>query len=250
MIDIKEAFKKENEKAIVAFITAGDPTLADTKRYLKVLQESGVDAIELGIPFSDPIAEGVVIQEADLRALKNNVCIDDVFAMLEEEKVKVPVLFMTYANPVFFYGYDAFFKRCKETGVCGVIMPDVPYEENGEIKEVACRYGVKIIDMVAPVSKKRICKVCKDAQGFIYLLSDMGITNMGLSEAVSAIRGVTDTPVCKEFGSTPEEAAKTAAEADGVIIGSAIVKIIAEHGAHADEALAEYVRSIRSAIKY
>ncbi|MBQ9081521.1 MAG: tryptophan synthase subunit alpha, partial [Clostridia bacterium] len=138
MIEIKEAFTRENKKAVVAFITAGDPTLEDTKRYLNILQENGIDAIEIGIPFSDPIAEAAVIQEADLRALKNNVCIDGIFAMLQEVERKVPFVFMTYANPVFFYGYDKFFKRCQECGVSGVIIPDIPFEENSEVKEFAC----------------------------------------------------------------------------------------------------------------
>ncbi len=238
----------KNKKSVAAFITAGDPTLDDTKRYIEILQNSGVDLIEVGIPFSDPIAEGAAIQEADLRALKNGVCPDDIFTMLEGIDKKVPFVFMSYANPVFFYGYEKFFARCQKAGVAGVILPDVPFEENGEIKEVAEKYNVFVADMVAPVSKERIQKICRHAQGFIYLLSDMGLENVGLQNAVCAVKEVSATPVLKEFAATVEEALITATHADGVIIGSQIVKIIAEKGNAADRALNEYVSGICAAV--
>ena len=248
MIDIKTAFEKQNQKAVVAFITAGDPTLQDTERYIELLQESGVDAIEIGIPFSDPIAESHFIQEADLRALQNGVCPDDIFNLLEKIDKKVPFIFMTYANPVFFYGYERFFSRCQQAGVAGIIIPDIPFEENAEVKEIAKKYGVAVLDMVAPVSEKRIQKVCQQAEGFVYLLSDMGTFNIGLESAVKNAKQVTATPICKEFDSTVEDAVKIAQYTDGVIIGSAIVKIIAQHGANADAELKKYLNSVVAAV--
>ncbi|MBP5242089.1 MAG: tryptophan synthase subunit alpha [Clostridia bacterium] len=254
MIEIKEAFKKDG-KAFVTFLTAGDPTLQDTARYLQVLQDNGADLIEIGIPFSDPVAEGPVIQAADIRALKNNVCIDDIFEMLQGVERKVPFLFMTYANPVFFYGYEKFFSRCRETGIAGIILPDIPYEESEEVKSVARKYGVVVIDMVAPTSKERIQTVCKDAQGFIYLVSSLGVTGVrkeittDIGAIARDVKAVTSTPVCVGFGiSTPEQAGKTAAESDGAIVGSAIVRIIAEHGSNADEALAKYISDMSKAV--
>lgn len=255
MIDIKQAFSKGNKKAFVAFLTAGDPTLADSKRYFEIMQESGVDVIEVGIPFSDPIAEGVVIQEADLRALKNGVCLDEIFGMVASIDKKVPFLFMTYANPVFFYGYDKFFSQCVKAGVSGVIIPDIPFEESGEVKSVAQKYGVTVIDMVAPTSNERIDKVCSSSNGFIYLVSSLGVTGVRSKidtdiPAISRrIKRVTDTPVCVGFGiATPEQAANIASGCDGAIIGSAIVKIVAAHGANADAELKKYLSSVARAV--
>lgn len=254
MIEIQQAFKRDG-KAFVTFLTAGDPDLSSTARYLGVLQDAGADIIEIGIPFSDPIAEGPVIQEADIRALKNNVCIDDIFAMLQGVERKVPFLFMTYVNPVFFYGYEKFFRRCAECGIAGIILPDVPYEESGEVKAAAGKYGVTVIDMVAPTSMQRIKTVCKGAKGFIYLVSSMGVTGVrseittDIKGIASQIRQVTDTPVCVGFGiSTPAQAAKTAGESDGAIVGSALVKIIAKNGEHAEEELKKYVSSMSAAV--
>jgi tryptophan synthase alpha chain len=255
MIEIKQAFSRGNKKAFIAFLTAGDPTIKDTERYINIMQESGVDLIEVGIPFSDPIAEGPVIQAADLRSLKNNVCLNDVFEMCARIEKKVPFVFMTYANPVFFYGYDKFFARCKSVGVSGVIIPDIPFEESDEVKSVAVRYGVTVIDMVAPTSEDRIKKVCASSEGFIYLVSSLGVTgvrreiNTDISAIAKKIRQVTSTPACVGFGiSTKEQAAKMAEAADGAIIGSAIVKIIAEYGSGADEKLREYLSGIAKAV--
>lgn len=254
MIDIRQAFQRDG-KAFVAFLTAGDPTLEATARYIAALQDAGVDLIEIGIPFSDPIAEGTVIQEADIRALKNNVCIDDIFKMLEGVERKVPFVFMTYANPVFFYGYEKFFCSCAEAGIAGIILPDVPYEESGEVKSVARKYGVTVIDMVAPTSLQRVETVCKDAKGFVYLVSSMGVTGVrkeittDIKGIAEHIRKVTSTPVCVGFGiSTPEQAAKTAEESDGAIVGSAIVRIIAKYGAHAEEPLKTYASAMSAAV--
>jgi tryptophan synthase alpha chain len=255
MIEIKQAFSKGNKKAFVAFLTAGDPTLADTERYINIMQESGVDLIEIGIPFSDPIAEGPVIQAADIRALKNNVCLDDIFAMVERVDKKVPLVFMTYANPVYFYGYDKFFERLKKVGVAGVIIPDIPFEESGEVKVVADKYGITVVDMVAPTSNERIKKVCANSKGFIYLVSSLGVTGVrskidtDIVEITKKIREFSSTPVCVGFGiSTPDQAANMAKAADGAIIGSAIVKIIGEYGSQADEKLREYLTKVSAAV--
>lgn len=254
MIEISKAFAG-GKKAFVGFITAGDPSLADTARYLQIMQDSGVDIIEVGIPFSDPIAEGPVIQGADARALAGGVDLDGIFTMLSGVKKSVPFLLMTYANPVFFYGYAAFFERCRSMGVAGVIIPDIPFEESGEVKEVASAYGITVVDMVAPTSEERIKKVCAHSKGFIYLVSSMGVTGMRKSfdadiPAVCVkIREVTDTPVCVGFGiSTPSQAAAMAAACDGAIIGSAIVKIIESGGSCADGELREFLTSVARAV--
>ena len=254
MTEISQAFAG-GKKAFVGFITAGDPTLSDTKRYLEIMQESGVDIIEVGIPFSDPIAEGPVIQNADARALAGGVNLGDIFAMVESIDKKVPFLFMTYANPVYFYGYARFFARCRQAGVSGVIIPDIPFEESGEVKSVALGYGVTVIDMVAPTSEERIKNVCAKSQGFIYLVSSMGVTGMrekfdaDISSVYRKIRAVTDTPVCVGFGiSSPEQAKAMAQISDGAIMGSAIVKIIEKYGNKADEHLKEFLTSVASAV--
>lgn len=254
MTDISSAFTG-GEKAFVGFITAGDPTLGDTKRYLEIMQQSGVDIIEVGIPFSDPIAEGEVIQNADARALAGGVNLDKIFEMVGSIEKKVPYLFMTYANPVYFYGYARFFERCRNVGVSGVIIPDIPFEESGEVKEVALNYGITVIDMVAPTSEERIQKVCAQSQGFIYLVSSMGVTGMrshidtDISSVYSKIKAVTDTPVCVGFGiSAPEQAKEMAQKCDGAIMGSAIVKIIEKYGNKADEPLKQFLTRVAEAV--
>ncbi len=253
MNELKKAFK--NGKAFIPFITAGDPSLDATARFIKVLERCGADAIELGIPFSDPTAEGEVIESADMRALAAGTTVDKIFDMLSRVETRVPLLFMTYANPVFAYGYDRFFANCKKAGICGVIVPDVPFEESGEVKDVACKYGITVIDMVAPTSDKRIATVCKNSQGFIYLVSSMGVTGVrntlgcDVAAVTKKIREVTKTPVCVGFGiSSPEQAESTAAAADGAIMGSAIVRIIGRYGEQADEKIAEFVTEIAAAV--
>lgn len=254
MIDISQAFAKDG-KALVTFLTAGDPSLGDTARYISVMQDSGADLIEVGIPFSDPIAEGPVIQAADLRALASGTYADGIFDMLEGVQKKVPVVLMTYLNPVFFYGYDRFFARCAAAGVSGIIVPDAPFEESGEIKQAAAPYGVTVIDMVAPTSEERINKVCAGSKGFIYLVSSMGVTgerkkiDTDISSVVAKIRKVSRTPVCVGFGiSDPVQAGCMAALSDGAIIGSAIVKIIAENAGNADDKLRRFVSEMSAAV--
>ncbi len=256
MTSIKDAFT--NKKAFIAFITAGDPTIDKTKDYIRQIQKAGASLIEIGIPFSDPIAEGPTIQNANVRALKNHVHTDHVFNMVEElkDEITIPLCFMTYLNVVYHYGYDRCFKRCQEVGIKGIIIPDLPYEEKNEVEEVSTQYEVTLISMIAPTSKERVEMIAKEANGFIYLVSSMGVTGTrentsfsnNLEEIVQHIKTVTDTPVAIGFGiHSPTQATSMASIADGVIVGSAIVNIIAENGDHADQAIYDYVKEMSEA---
>ena len=252
---IKDAFK--NGKAFVAFITAGDPNLDKTAEYILEMERAGADLIEIGIPFSDPIAEGVVIQEADLRALQSGTTTDGIFDMVEKlrRKTDMPLVFMGYLNPVFHYGYERFFARCKECGISGIIIPDLPYEEKGECEEIAAKYGVDVISMIAPTSAARIRAIASEARGFLYVVSSMGVTGIrseiktDLASILAAVREASDIPAAVGFGiNTPEQAAKVAEIADGVIVGSAIVKIIARYGSQAGPYIYDYVKKMKEAI--
>ena len=254
MSKIANAF--ENGKAFIGFLTAGDPTVEKTVEYILAMEEAGCDLIEIGIPFSDPMAEGVVIQDSNVRALKHNTTTDDVFDIVRVVRAKtdIPLVFLTYINPVFFYGYERFFKRCSELGVDGIISPDLPYEEKGEIAEIALKNDVDVISLIAPTSKERIQKIAADASGFIYIVSSLGVTGMrseiktDLNSIIGDIRDVCDLPLAVGFGiNTPEQSRDIAKIADGVIVGSAIVKIIEEHGENAAEPLKEYVSSMKKA---
>jgi len=249
---IKDAFR--NKKAFIAYLMAGDPNLAVSAEYILTAQEAGADLIEIGIPFSDPIAEGEVIQAASARALATGTRLDGVFEMVASIKnqMRIPMVFMTYLNPVFVYGYDRFFAKCTEIGICGVIIPDLPFEEQSEAKSVAVKYGIEIITLVAPTSEKRIARIAKEAEGFIYLVSSMGVTGVrseitiDLSMIVSKIRKYTDVPIAIGFGiSTPEQAEHYSSIADGAIVGSAIVRIIGQYGKNAKQALYEYIQSMK-----
>jgi tryptophan synthase alpha chain len=255
---ISVAFAKG--KAFIAFFTGGDPDLACSKRYIAEAIKSGADLIEIGIPFSDPIAEGEVIQAANIRALEKNIGVAGVFEIAESvraEFAETPLVFLTYLNPVFKYGYDAFFAKCESTGVDGIIIPDLPYGEPEQIivKESAAKHNVSLISLIAPTSESRIKEIAKSAEGFIYVVSSTGVTGVrseiktDLSEIVKTIKSVTDVPAAIGFGiSTPEQAKTLGAVADGVIVGSAIVKIVAEHGATADKAVADYVKSMKDSL--
>ena len=254
MSKIANAFK--NGTAFIGFLTAGDPTIDKTIEYILAMEEAGCDLIEIGIPFSDPMAEGVVIQDANVRALKHDTTTDDVFEMVRRvrEVTDIPLVFLTYINPVFFYGYEEFFKKCGELGIDGIISPDLPYEEKGEIKDIALKNDVDVISLIAPTSSERIKMIANDATGFIYVVSSLGVTGMrseiktDLNAILSDIREVTDLPLAVGFGiNTPQQAEDISKIADGVIAGSAIVKIIEEHGENASEALKEYVSSMKNA---
>lgn len=252
---IQEVFT--DKKAFIPFLTAGDPSLEKTAEYIIEMERAGADLIEIGIPFSDPVAEGPVIQEADLRALAAGTTTDKIFEMVRgiREQVKIPLVLMTYLNPVHHYGYGRFFARCRECGIEGIIIPDLPYEEQGELKREAEENGVAVITLIAPTSKERIRTIAKDAEGFLYLVSSMGVTGerneigTGLSEMIREIRAVSDIPVAVGFGiHTPDQAKRIAGIADGVIVGSAVVRMIARYQGHAAKDLYMYVRMMKAAV--
>ena len=252
MSKISDAFV--NGKAFIPFITCGDPDLQTTAQIVKAAADNGADIIELGIPFSDPTAEGPVIQEANVRALKNEVTTDDVFKTVEQirTEVSIPLVFMTYANVVFSYGCDAFFERCAQVGINGIVLADVPFEEMGEFEQSALKHNVEMISLVSPTSEDRIAKIVKHARGFVYIVSSLGVTGVStdIGSIVKVVRANTKTPCAVGFGiSTPEQARNMASLADGAIVGSAIVKIIATYGKEAPSHVGAYVRSMKDAIK-
>lgn len=256
MSKIKSAF--ENGKAFIPFITCGDPDLETTEKIVRAAAESGADLIELGIPFSDPTAEGPVIQGANIRALAGGVTTDKIFELVKKlrKDVTVPMVFMTYANVVFSYGAEKFISTCAEIGIDGLILPDLPYEEKDEFSPICKKYGVDLISLIAPTSDNRIAMICNEAEGFIYIVSSLGVTGTrseittDLDALVSVVRQNTDIPCAIGFGiSTPEQAAKMAALSDGAIVGSAIIKIIEKYGKDAAKPVSEYVKSMKDALK-
>lgn len=255
MSRIHEAF--ENKKAFIPFITCGDPDLETTKKLVIAMAENGADLIELGIPFSDPTAEGPVIQEADNRALSNGATTAKVMAMAKElrKTVRVPMVFMTYANVVFAYGAEKFLSEAKEVEMDGLILPDVPFEEKEEFASLAQAYDMDLISMIAPTSKQRIRMIAKEAKGFIYVVSSMGVTGVrsqittDIASLIEEVRSVTDIPCAVGFGiSTPETAAKMAKLSDGAIVGSAIVRQIAQYGKDSIEPVASFVKAMSDAV--
>ncbi|MCD7735486.1 MAG: tryptophan synthase subunit alpha [Lachnospiraceae bacterium] len=280
MNKIQSAF--ESGKAFIPFITCGDPSLEITEQLVCEMEKAGADLIELGIPFSDPTAEGPVIQEANERALSGGVTTDKIFDMVRRirKNTQIPMVFMTYANVVFSYGIERFVKTAAEVGMDGIILPDVPYEEKEEFA-VACReHGLALVSLIAPTSVKplrtanyngggdpadtdhgvsnhqRIAEIASAAEGFLYCVSSLGVTGVrseittDIGEMVRLVRENSDIPCAIGFGiSTPEQAAKMAKEADGVIVGSAIVKICGEYGKDCVPEVAEYVRSMKDAIR-
>lgn len=256
MSNIKEAF--ENGKAFIAFVTCGDPDLETTAKVVRAAVENGADLIELGIPFSDPTAEGPVIQGANLRALRGGITTDKIFAFVKELRrdVKVPMVFMTYANVVFSYGAEKFISTCRDIGIDGFILPDLPYEEKEEFLPTCRQYDVDLISLIAPTSENRISMIAREAEGFIYIVSSLGVTGTrseirtDLSSIVKVVRENTKVPCAIGFGiSTPEQAKKMADISDGAIVGSAIVKLIEKYGTDAPEHVAEYVKSMKDAIR-
>ena len=255
MSNIKKAF--ENGKAFIAFITCGDPDLETTGKAVREAVKNGADLIELGIPFSDPTAEGPVIQGANLRALKGGITTDKIFAFVEDlrKDVSVPMVFMTYANVVYSYGAEKFMKKCSEIKMDGVILPDLPFEEKDEFSAVCEKYDIDLISLIAPTSKNRIAMIAKEAKGFLYIVSSLGVTGTrseiktDLKSIVDVVRQNTDIPCAIGFGiSTPEQAEKMADLSDGAIIGSAIVKLLEKHGKDAPSYIGQYVHSIKEAL--
>lgn len=255
MSNIRRAF--ENGKAFIPFITCGDPDLETTAAVVRVAVENGADLIELGIPFSDPTAEGPVIQEANVRALNGGVTTDKIFGLVRElrKNVTVPMVFMTYANVVFSYGSERFISTCREIGIDGLILPDVPYEEKEEFLPLCRKYGVDLVSLIAPTSENRIAMIAKEAEGFLYIVSSLGVTGTrseiktDLASIVDVVRQNTEIPCAIGFGiSTPEQAEKMAGIADGAIVGSAIVKLIAQYGKDAPDYVGKYVKSMKDAV--
>jgi tryptophan synthase alpha chain len=255
MSKIKQAF--ENKKAFIPFITAGDPNLKTTQELVIKMADAGADLIELGIPFSDPVAEGPVIEEANYRALGAGTTTDKIFDMVSNVRktCSVPLAFMTYANPVFTYGTDKFMRKCKEVDVSAVIIPDIPFEEKDEIIPFSSKYGIDFISMIAPTSKNRIRTISREAKGFLYCVSSMGVTGVRndigseVEEMIRVAKEVNDIPCAIGFGiSTPEQAEKMSEISDGVIIGSAIVKIIGKYGEDCIPHVLDYVCAIKKAI--
>ena len=256
MSRIKEAFA--NGKAFIPFITCGDPDLETTEAAVRAAAENGADLIELGIPFSDPTAEGPVIQGANIRALKGGVTTDKIFELVRRLRrdVRVPMVFMTYANVVFSYGSERFIAACRDIGIDGLILPDVPFEEKEEFLPLCRRYGVDLISLIAPTSQNRIARIAREAEGFLYIVSSLGVTGVrseittDLEAIVKVVRQNTAIPCAIGFGiSTPKQAGEMAAYADGVIVGSAIIRILEQYGREAPEHIGEYVRKMKEALR-
>ena len=256
MSKIHQAFEKG--KAFIAFITCGDPDLETTAAVVRAAAENGADLIELGIPFSDPTAEGPVIQGANLRALQGGVTTDKIFDLVRElrEDVSIPMVFMTYANVVYSYGAERFIRTCREIGIDGLILPDVPFEEKEEFLPLCHRYGVDLVSLIAPTSENRIADIAAEAEGFLYIVSSLGVTGTrseittDLASIVSVVRRHSKIPCAVGFGiSTPEQARKMADVSDGAIVGSAIIKILEQYGRDAAPEVGKYVRSMKDALR-
>ena len=255
MSNIRKAF--ENGKAFIAFLTCGDPDLDTTAAAVRAAADNGADLIELGIPFSDPTAEGPVIQGANFRALKGGVTTDKIFTFVKNlrQDVHVPMVFMTYANVVFSYGAERFISTCKDVGIDGLILPDIPYEEKGEFQPLCSKYGVDLISFIAPTSENRISMIAREAEGFLYVVSSLGVTGVrseirtDIAAMARLVRQHTDIPFAVGFGiSTPEQARNMSRVADGVIVGSAIIRLLGEYGKDAPEYVGAYVKKMKEAI--
>jgi tryptophan synthase alpha chain len=251
---IEQAFK---QKALIAFITGGDPDIQTTKEIILGLAASGADLIEIGIPFSDPIAEGIVIQQASERALAGGCTTDKLLDMVKDLRTKtnIPLLFMTYANPIFTYGKDRFMSKCKESGIDGIIVPDLPFEEKDELENECNRHDICLISMIAPTSGERAEKIAAEAKGFLYCVSSLGVTgvrseiNTNIAELIQHVKKISQIPCAVGFGiSTPEQARKMAAISDGIIVGSAIVKLIAEFGKDSIEPVKQFIKELKNSI--
>lgn len=256
MSNISKAF--ENGKAFIPFITCGDPSLEVTEEIVYAMAEAGADLIELGIPFSDPTAEGPVIQAANIRTLAGGVTTEKVFDLVRRlrKKVTIPMVFMTYANVVFSYGSEKFISICKEIGIDGLILPDIPFEEKEEFDGICKKYGLDLVSLIAPTSHDRISMIAAEANGFVYCVSSLGVTGTraeittDIGAMVKLVKDVKDIPCAVGFGiSTPEQAKQMAEKSDGVIVGSAIIKICAKYGKDCVPYVKEYVKSMKDAIR-
>lgn len=252
---IAEAFR--NGKAFIPFITCGNPDLETTAKVVRAMVHAGADLIELGIPFSDPTAEGPVIQEANVRALAAGATTDKIFDLVRDlrKDVTIPMVFMTYSNVVFSYDAEVFIRTCSEIGIDGLILPDLPFEEKEEFADLCSKYQVALISLIAPTSENRIAMIAREAEGFLYVVSSLGVTGTrteittDIGAIVKLIRENTDIPCAVGFGiSTPKQAHDMAEKSDGAIVGSAIIKLLAKYGREAAGPVAEYVKSMKDAL--
>ena len=255
MSKVQQAFARG--KAFIPFITCGDPSLAVTEQAVYAMAEAGADLIELGIPFSDPTAEGPVIQAANVRALAGGVTTDKIFDMVRRirRKTDIPMVFMTYANVVFSYGSELFIRTAAEIGMDGLILPDVPYEEKAEFDPLCRQYGMDLISLIAPTSHERIRMIAREAAGFVYCVSSLGVTGVrsnittDIGAMVQLVKQEREIPCAVGFGiSTPAQAADMASRSDGAIVGSTIVKLCAQYGADCVPRVAQYVREMAQAV--
>lgn len=253
MSKITKAFEKG--KAFIPFITCGDPSLDTTKQLIYAMQEAGADIIELGIPFSDPTAEGIVIQSANERALKTGVTTDKIFKMLDDVSVDIPLVFMTYANVLFSYGIEKFVINAKKVGISGIILPDVPYEEKEEFETICDKYEIDFISLIAPNSEERTAMIAKKAKGFVYCVSSLGVTGVrsniqnDIKSQIELIKTHTKTPCAIGFGiSTPKQAKEMSCFSDGVIVGSAIVKLCEQYKENCVQPVKDFIKSMKQAI--
>ncbi|MCM1258185.1 MAG: tryptophan synthase subunit alpha [Roseburia sp.] len=248
--------KEKQEKAFITYMTAGLPDMEGTKALIKAQEEAGTDVLEIGIPFSDPVADGPVIQEASYKSICRGTTLKKIFEMMEEirkEGVDVPIIFMMYSNTIFRYGIETFAKRCKETGVDGLIVPDLPFEEQEELQKALDEEGATIlIQLVSPVSGKRIPKILENARGFVYCVSSMGVTGQAASfhreilDYLKSVKAISKIPVMMGFGiRTPEDIVPMRDIIDGAIVGSHFIKLL-EANQYAPEAAAEYCKNFKA----
>lgn len=250
-----DRLKIQNKKALITFITAGDPDMDTTEKAVLEMYENGADIIELGVPFSDPIAEGVTIQKASLRSLNNGTTLDKIFELVTRIRAKSdkPLLLMMYINTIFRYGTEKFFNLCREREIDGVIVPDLPFEERDEILGIADENGIHLINLVAPTSDERVTMIAKESKGFLYVVSSLGVTGTrneittDFDKLLAPIKGHSEyCPACIGFGiATPEQAKNMSSYCDGAIVGSAIVKVIEQYGKDSPEKVGEFVKSLR-----
>lgn len=251
--------KKQGKKALITFVTAGDPDIGTTQELVLAMERAGADLVELGVPFSDPVAEGPVIQAANIRALSKGLRTDGIFAAVTSlrQKTQIPLVFLMYVNCIFRYGTERFFDNCVRAGVDGVIVPDLPYEEKDELAPAAKSHGVKLISLVAPTSEERVARIACDAEGFLYCVSSLGVTGMrshfdtDFEEFFARINRSVRVPTALGFGiSGPEQVRKLKQYADGVIVGSAIVRLVgaAPDAPDAVRSVSEFTASLRRAL--
>ncbi len=247
----------EKGKAFIPFITCGDPDIETTEAVVREAVNAGADLIELGIPFSDPTAEGPVIQSANMRALSNGIKVGEIMNMVRRlrKDISIPLVFMTYANVVFSRGASDFIHECHEVGIDGLILPDLPFEEKGEFQDICNAEDVDLISFVAPTSEDRIAMIAKEATGFLYIVSSLGVTGTrseittDIPSIVSVVRENTDIPCAVGFGiSTPEQAKKMASVSDGAIVGSAIIKLLEKYGKESPRYVGDYIKSMKKAV--